>query len=377
MADNATSSELVTLLAISRRITTEPTSEALYQTILEKAVQLTDAEGGTIYFYDETSNRLVFKFVISTNPEVVNRLKGLELEKGVGIVGTVAQTLQSDLVVDTGSDPRFAKTIDQITGFETRSVLTVPLHFYDDETQSRTLVGVLQLVNKRHGTFAGADVEKIEAFGGFTAALLTRANLLQRIRRQYLGTIASLAEAVDAKDPYTHGHSERVSAYSLALAEATGLSQAQLFDLRVSSLLHDIGKIAIPDAILLKQGYLTDEEYARIKTHCKEGVRILRPVQMPHAVYAGILYHHEKWDGSGYPEQRKGKDIPLFARFVAFADALDAITTERSYKKARTFDEARDNILRDAGKHFDPELALMFCSLALENTRALSHTQFF
>jgi putative nucleotidyltransferase with HDIG domain len=354
------------VLDISRKITKEPDSEGLYQTILGNAVTLTDAEGGTIYFYEEPSESLIFKFVISPDPEVAKRLTGMRLKKGVGIVGKVAETLETELVADTREDPRFDKEIDRKTGFETRSVLTVPLHFYDADTQSRTLVGVLQLINKRQGHFGPADIEELEAFGGFAASLLTRAKLFERLRRQFLGTIASLAEAVDAKDPYTNGHSRRVSAYSLCLAQGLGLTPAQAFNLRVASLLHDIGKIAIPDAILQKDGKLEEDEFARMKTHPTEGVRILKPVNMSAEIYEGILHHHEKWSGAGYPEKRQGANIPLFARIIAFADAFDAITTERPYKKASSFDEARAIIRKDAGAHFDPDLAPLFCSLPLE-----------
>jgi len=358
--------ELQALLEISRKIASEPEADSLYLTILEYAVTLTDAEGGTIYFYDEPSGSLIFKFVISPDPKVARRLKGMKLKKGAGIVGRVAETLQTELVTDTSADPRVAREIDRKSGFQTRSILTVPLHFYDSATQARTLVGVLQLVNKRKGNFDEGDVQKLEAFGGFAASLMTRAKLFERLRRQYLGTITSLAQAVDAKDPYTHGHSVRVSAYSLLLAQAVDLPPAQMFNLRISSLLHDIGKIGIPDAILQKQGTLSEEEYERMKTHPAEGVRILRPVKMSPEIYEGILHHHEKWTGTGYPERRKGADIPLFARIMAFADAFDAITTDRPYQKARSFVEAREIILKDAGTHFDPELAPLFCGLPLE-----------
>jgi putative nucleotidyltransferase with HDIG domain len=360
------SPELHALIEISRKICTEAQSDALFQTILENAVRLGDAEGGTIYFYDEPSESLIFKFVISADPEVAKRLTGMHLKKGAGIVGKVAETLKTELVADTRGDPRFAKDFDRKTGFETRSILTVPLQFYDIETQSQTLVGVLQLVNKKVGSFGETDAQELEAFGGFAASLLTRAKLFERLRRQYLGTIASLAEAVDAKDPHTHRHSARVSAYSLLLARSIGFTPAQDFDLRISSLLHDIGKIGIPDAILQKRGALNDEEFGRIKTHPAEGARILRPVHLSTEIYEGILYHHEKWAGTGYPEKRKGTQIPLFARIIAFADAFDAITSARPYKAAHDFHDARQRVLGDVGTHFDPELAIVFCGLPLE-----------
>jgi len=369
-------SELRALLEISRKICTETESESLFQAILENAVRITDAEGGTIYFYDEPSEALVFKFVISPDPEVAKRLQGMTLKKGAGIVGRVAETLQTELVADTRKDLHFARNFDQKSGFETRSILTAPLEFYDTETESRTLVGVLQVVNNRQGGFDETDVKELEAFGGFAASLLTRAKLFDRLRRQYLGTVASLAEAVDAKDPYTHGHSLRVSAYSIRCGQALGLPPALVFNLHVSSLLHDIGKIGIPDKILQKNGKLDDEEFARIKTHTKEGVHILKPVHMSPETYEGILYHHEKWNGTGY-EKLQGTDIPLFARIIALADAFDTITTERPYKKAYSFSEGRAMVLRDAGTHFDPELAQVFCGMPLEEIPATAESDSF
>jgi putative nucleotidyltransferase with HDIG domain len=364
--DSSCLAELQAILDISRKITTEPESDTLFQTILESALTLTDAEGGTIYFYDDKDESLIFKYVVSPDPEVAKRLKGMRVKKGIGIVGQVAQTLNTDLAADARSDPRFSSSIDRKSGFQTRSVLTVPLQFYDNESATRTLVGVLQLLNKRDGLFTCDDAAKLESMGGFAATILTKSKLYERLRRQYVGTVASLAEAVDAKDPYTHGHSLRVSAYSVALGKTIELSPAELFDLRVSALLHDIGKIGIPDAILFKVEKLTDEEFTRIKTHISEGARILQPANMHPQVYEGIIYHHERWNGKGYPEGLAGEHIPLFGRIISFADAFDTITTERSYKKAHTFDEGRAIVRKDAGSHFDPDLALRFCDLALE-----------
>jgi putative nucleotidyltransferase with HDIG domain len=370
MGESQDQINLKTLLELSRKLSTERNPDNLLKVILERSVATTGCEGGTIYSYDEEQNLLVFRHIISPDSAVVERLKGMTLKLGEGVAGRVAQTRRSELVSDALSDPRFARAIDQMSGYVTRSLLTVPLHYADPETGKHFLLGVLQLVNKSDGPFTMEDASWLEAFGGFAASLMARANLLAQIKRQYLGTIASLAEAVDAKDPYTHGHSLRVAAYSVALGEAIGLNPETLFDLRVSSVLHDIGKIAIPDVILLKKARLTDEEYAIIKTHTREGVRILKPVSFRPQIYEGILYHHEKWDGTGYPEQLQGHNIPLFGRIIAFADAFDTITTERPYKKAFSFDEGRQIVLRDAGTHFDPELAVEFTRLNLEEIRA-------
>ncbi|MHA2621772.1 MAG: HD-GYP domain-containing protein [bacterium JZ-2024 1] len=365
------------LLELSRRLSTERDPDRLLKVILERSVATTGAEGGTVYLYDQDADALLFRHIISPDPVVAQRLKGMTLKIGEGIAGRVAQTRRSEHISDATADPRFARVIDQKSGFVTRSLLTVPLHYTDPETGRHYLLGVLQLVNKSVGDFTTEDAEWLEAFGGFAASLMARANLFLQLKRQYLGTIASLAEAVDAKDPYTHGHSLRVAAYSVALGEAIGLGADSLFDLRVSSVLHDIGKIAIPDAILLKKGRLTDEEYMIIKTHVREGVRILKPVRFHTDIYDGILYHHEKWDGSGYPEGRSAHAIPTFARIIAFADAYDTITTERPYKRALTHEEARQVILKDAGSHFDPEFAMEFTRLPLEEIGTNAPSRFF
>ena len=354
------------LLDLAAKIATEPEADTLYKNILDNAVALTGAEGGTIYFYDEADEMLVFKYVRSSDKKVEKALTGLKIKKGEGVVGRVAETLKPEVVDRASRAAKFRSDFDHLSGFHTESMLTVPVQFYDYGVNARTLVGVLQLVNKHDGPFEQEDVKKVEAFGGFAASLLTKAKLHERLRRQYLGTVASLAEAVDAKDRYTHGHSLRVSAYSTALGQAINLPPERLFNLRVSALLHDIGKIGIPDRILHKRKRLSDREFERIKTHVAEGVRILRPAGMPRDVYEGICYHHEHWDGTGYPEQLAGEAIPLFGRIIAFADAFDTITTKRTYKPALPFEEGRAIVRRDAGSHFDPVLARQFCDLPLD-----------
>jgi putative nucleotidyltransferase with HDIG domain len=263
-------------------------------------------------------------------------------------------------------DPRFESGIDYESGFETRSILTVPLHYFDANSKEQKLVGVLQVLNKIDGVFTSRDAATLEAVGGITASLLTRAALTEQLKRQFIGMVASLAEAVDAKDPYTAGHSRRVMEYSLALGRAEGFSETALENLRVGALLHDIGKIAVPDVILCKPGRLDDEEYDKMKTHVNEGVRITIPVGMNAAVYRGIEAHHERWDGKGYPNGLAGEAIPINGRIIAFADAFDTITTARPYKKSYSFDVGRQRIREAAGLHFDPRLAEKFCDLPLE-----------
>jgi HD-GYP domain-containing protein (c-di-GMP phosphodiesterase class II) len=176
----------------------------------------------------------------------------------------------------------------------------------------------------------------------------------------FLGTIRALAQAIDAKDPYTRGHSVRVNRYSMILARELGMSEAELREIHVSSLLHDVGKIVIDDAILKKQGGLTDEEYEIIKTHAALGATIMAPIRQMKPIIPGLRHHHERWSGRGYPDRLSRDQIPRMARIIAVADTFDAITTVRPYQKPMTFDEAVALINKLKDEALDPEIVAAF-----------------
>ncbi len=179
----------------------------------------------------------------------------------------------------------------------------------------------------------------------------------------YLATIKSLALAIDAKDQYTHQHILRVQRYAMATARHLGLSGMELEGLNTGALLHDIGKLGVPEHVLLKPGRLTDEEFDKIKLHPTIGAAILDPVDFPYPVLPVVKYHHEKWDGTGYPDGLAGEDIPLTARILAVADVYDALTSARPYRKAWTHAQAVEVILRDTGRHFDPAISAAFLAI--------------
>jgi HD-GYP domain-containing protein (c-di-GMP phosphodiesterase class II) len=156
----------------------------------------------------------------------------------------------------------------------------------------------------------------------------------------FLGMIRALAQTIDAKDPYTRGHSVRVNRYSVIIAREIGLSEEEIGDIHVASLMHDLGKIGIDDGILKKPSKLTDEEFEVMKTHTVRGAQIISPIKQMKQVLAGLRSHHEKWAGGGYPDGLAGEQIPLMARIIAVADTFDAITTSRPYQRAKTFEEA-------------------------------------
>jgi putative nucleotidyltransferase with HDIG domain/diguanylate cyclase (GGDEF)-like protein len=175
-----------------------------------------------------------------------------------------------------------------------------------------------------------------------------------RLADLYLATIKSLALAIDAKDQYTHQHILRVQRYAVAIAIEMGLKDGDLEAVNTGALLHDIGKLGVPEYVLLKPGRLSDEEFDKIKQHPEIGAAILDPVEFPWPVLPVVKYHHEKWDGTGYPEGIAGENIPLAARIMAVADVYDALTSSRSYRNAWTHERAFEVICKDAGTHFDP-----------------------
>jgi diguanylate cyclase (GGDEF)-like protein/putative nucleotidyltransferase with HDIG domain len=180
-----------------------------------------------------------------------------------------------------------------------------------------------------------------------------------------LSIIYALAATVDAKDNYTYGHSKKVSEYAVALSEKLKIPQDKLNNIRAASLLHDIGKVGVPDSILNKKEPLTDEEWNPIRGHPKLGVEILRHVMdLAHCLPA-ILHHHEHYDGSGYPSGLKGDKIPLEARILSVADAYDAMTSPRPYRDQLSMEDAVTEIKRCAGKQFDPEIVDIFCDTIL------------
>ena len=183
------------------------------------------------------------------------------------------------------------------------------------------------------------------------------------LEKSYMDTIGILRQTVEAKDPYTRGHSDRVSEYSVLIGQKLNLDDKTLHTLKIGGLFHDIGKIGIPDSILLKESKLDDDEYSQIKNHPSIGAHILGDVAMFKDIIPIVLHHHEKFDGHGYPSQLKGEDIPYLARIAAVADTFDAMTSKRSYRNALPLDVVKDEIKRCSGTQFDPAIAEVFLDI--------------
>jgi HD-GYP domain-containing protein (c-di-GMP phosphodiesterase class II) len=179
-------------------------------------------------------------------------------------------------------------------------------------------------------------------------------NRAQELRESYRATVQALSNAVEARDSYTGKHAERVTAYGIALAQAIGLDTDRIPGIEFGFLLHDVGKVGVPDAILFKPGSLDETEFALIAQHPVIGSEILRDVDFLGDGKLVVRHHHERWDGTGYPDRLAGEAIPLAARVFAVADALDALTTDRPYRRGTRFSRARHEIRAHAGSQFDP-----------------------
>jgi len=189
---------------------------------------------------------------------------------------------------------------------------------------------------------------------------------MEDLEHSYDVTLEALGDALDLKDSETEGHSKRVTAYTIALARAMGIAPVDIKIIARGAFLHDIGKMAIPDEILRKPGRLTAEEEQVMRDHCTRGYHILRKIPFLSEAAAIVYTHQEHYDGNGYPSRLRGNEIPIGARIFAVADAMDAITSDRPYRKARSFDDARQEILRCSGTQFDPNVVEVFLKIPNE-----------
>lgn len=248
--------------------------------------------------------------------------------------------------------------VDKVPGTKLRNTLAMPLKTPDK------LLGIIQVANKlNQGKYSSEDIDLLNILSSQLAFVIQNADLFSNLQKAYIDTLSALTGAIDAKDSYTRGHSERVTELSIKLAEECNVPSSEIENIKLGGLLHDIGKIGIPEAVLNKPGRLNDEEFNIIKSHPDLGLHILGKVEFLEHIVPIIRHHHERYDGKGYPGGLKGDNIPLLARIVSVVDTFDAMTTNRPYRKALTIEESLVEIDRCSGSQFDPDIAAKFIKM--------------
>lgn len=322
--------------------------ELVSSSMVSEVVQLLNADRGTVYLLEKEGTELVSLIALGTG------VQEIRLPVGRGIAGWVAQTGKILNIPDAYQDSRFNPAFDKQTGYHTKSVLATPM----TDAQGHR-IGVIQVINKRDGSaFTRQDEEFLRTLSAEAATAIINVRLVEEQRTLAVSMVTSLAAALDARDTYTAGHSHRVALYAQGIARYLGIRRPELDRVRMAGLMHDLGKIGVPDAILKKAGNLTPEEYETIKKHAGYTRSILREIRMPEEL-SGMPEeaggHHERMDGSGYPDRLPGERIPRIARILAVADVFDAITSKRTYRSAMQISEALDVLQKGRGRHFAPD----------------------
>ena len=278
---------------------------------------------------------------------------GQERRLGDGVSGWVAEYKETLLMNDAGGSPAFATEFAPT--YEGKSFLCVPLVL-----QGRA-VGVLNLTDKADGEpFTEHDRDFVQAVAGQIAVAIENAGLCETIKQNSLNAVQALAESLEARDPYTSGHSSRVTDYAVRIAKTLGVSQTSVETLRYAGRLHDIGKFGIDEATLHKNAALSEEEWGVIREHPVKGERIVQWLGFLDRAKPVVRHHHERWDGEGYPDGLKGEEIPFLTRILSVADCYDAMTSQRPYRAAMTRNQALAELEAGMSKQFDPAVVEQF-----------------
>jgi putative nucleotidyltransferase with HDIG domain len=319
--------------------------------IIAKAVEMLDCEAGSILLYNREKNVLCFAASTSADSKA---LAGIPVPLTDSLAGAIFSNNQPLVVRNVEKDIRHNASVAAQINFQTRSLLGVPMRIQDRMT------GVLEALNKKQGTFTDEDVKILTAIASQAAVAIENAQLVQALQESYESTLEGWAAALDLRDKETEGHSQRVTLLAVELARELGVGKEALTHLRQGALLHDIGKMAVPDRILHKHGPLTEEEKAIMRQHPLNAYNMLYPIAYLRSALEIPFCHHEKWDGSGYPRGLRGEDIPLAARIFTVIDVWDALRSDRPYRKAWSVKKTIAYIEEQAGKSFDPRIVKTF-----------------
>lgn len=360
--------ECLTEFAAVLNSTLDP--EMVRDRALEATCKLLGCETASLLLVDSKTGELYWENALGDTGQELKRSVRLPINNR-SIAGFVAMSGESLVINDVQKDPRHNKSA--AAKFKTMTMVCIPLR-----AKEKT-IGVLQAINKlpstqprttQHGwpVFYDSDLKLLETLSHQVAIAIENSKLYTELKKSFYETVEAMAESIEKKDSYTGGHTKRVVYYSMLISKYLNLTQEQLERIKLGALLHDIGKIGIEDKILKKQSPLDTEEWKVMQNHPALGYDIMSRVEGLRDVIGGMKFHHERWDGKGYPLGLKGEEIPFIARIISVADTYDAMTSTRPYRKGMDPKKAFEEITRYKGTQFDPVIVEAF-EMAFKNEK--------
>lgn len=386
-------SNLVTFYELGSYICSELDLDVVLTRITEAVVNLMGAEASSIITVDEANNQLTFEAAFGQVASKLNRFT-FPLDDH-SVAGWVVRNGTSSIINNAQSDPNFNSKVDRDTKFVTHNILCVPM------SVKGRIIGCIEVLNKRGGDFnpfltlarpsgkthaltpiedfTELDTIRLSALASQAAVAIDNARQYKRVAEamgelnsSYYQCLLFLSDTIDLRDSNTAGHCRRVVKYTRSLAEHLGISDAQeLTDIEYGALLHDVGKLKIDDRVLRKPGPLNEEEWIIMRKHPQYGYDGLKDIPFLWRALPIVLYHHEHWNGGGYPYGYNGNGIPIEARIFAVCDAFDAITSERPYKLPMSYAQAVDYFQHERGRIYDPAVVDRFLALGEQHWAAL------
>lgn len=344
------------LLNITKNLSAEINLDVLLFRIMEEVQKTVHVDRGTVFLYDEDTNQLRSKIAQGMKEEI-------RIPADKGIAGFVCQSREIVNIPDAYKDERFNPEVDKKTGYKTKSILAVPMF-----NRQGLVIGVLQVLNKKDGRFTKDNEDLLCAIAAIASSAIENAHLYEEQKKTFTSFIETLSTTLDTRDYITAGHSRRVTLYAIEISRLMKLDVGQIEVIRYAGLLHDIGKIGVPEVLLFKDRKLTEDEYEIIKRHANLTKSILSKIhflkkyrELPNIAAS----HHERIDGRGYPEKLKGDDIPLGGKILAVADAFDALTSRKPYQDRMELDKVMEIIETDTGTAFEPFVVYNFKFISL------------
>ena len=322
--------------------------------IIANAVEMLECEAGSILLCNKEKDCLLFSASTSADSKT---LAQISIPLTDSLAGAIFSKNLPLVVNNVDKDIRHNTSVATQIHFHTHSLLGVPMRIQD------RVIGVLEALNKKRGKFTEEDVKILTAIASQAAVAIENAQLVEALQESYESTLEGWAAALDLRDKETEGHSQRVTWLAMELAQALGMSKEDVSYLRQGALLHDIGKMGVPDSILHKNGPLTEPEKAIMRQHPVNAYKMLYPITHLRPALDIPYCHHEKWDGSGYPSRLKGEEIPLPARIFTIIDVWDALRSNRPYRKAWSVKKTITYVQKQAGKDFDPNIVKRFVDI--------------